>query len=509
MNRTRRAALGLALRYTATGLSLAVALVTVPIILRGLGPTRYGAFRVSQEYLGYLALLEFGLGGVLMVGFARAFAARDPVETRRLFRYGARAYLRLGVLSAIGIVAFVAAAPWLVRIPEAARDGVIDELRIGVLVGLISLLWVPLTPLRYLAEAEQRGYMVQIALILQAITTAGLAVLSAVTGGGLVGQFAAVVTGNAALIGFLVWDALRRHQDARPDGGTVAGPSAPPRDRWRMFVFALCSQMTTYSDTIIVSLVLGVDSVVPFTLTQRLLLLADGQILGIGAVTWAALAELHHRGEADRMNQRLVTLTRATAVLGFGILLPVAAATRAFIHLWVGPVGYGGAGLTAATFGWTCLHGLIALWAWPLMATGHVRRVLPVMLLGTLVSVTVSVLTTYWFGVMGPALGSLANYTLVAVWWLPFLLRRTFGTSVRALAGAAAGPAALAVPYAAGLFLLSVGFPVDELAVPVWARWVVLLGVMGVAAAVYCALAWFLVLPREDRAEFRARVFGR
>ena len=44
-----------------------------------------------------------------------------------------------------------------------------------------------------------------------------------------------------------------------------------------MFVFALCSQMSVYSDAIIVSLILGVDPVVPFTLTQRLLHLADAR----------------------------------------------------------------------------------------------------------------------------------------------------------------------------------------------------------------------------------------
>ena len=37
------------------------------------------------------------------------------------------------------------------------------------------------------------------------------------------------------------------------------------------------------------------------------------------------------------MNRWLVSLTRATAVFAFGILLPVAAATRAFVYLWVGP----------------------------------------------------------------------------------------------------------------------------------------------------------------------------
>ena len=276
-----------------------------------------------------------------------------------------------------------------------------------------------------------------------------------------------------------------------------------------MFLFALCSQMSVYSDNIVIGLILGVDSVVQFSLTQRLLLLADGQILAIGGATWAALAELHLRGDTERMNDRLIVLTRVTALMACGLLLPIAAATPSFVHLWVGPVGYGGAGLVVTTVTWTCLHGLIALWAWPLMATGHVRSVLPVMIVGAVVNVAISVVATERLGVIGPALGTLANYALVAIWWLPLLLRGRFGTPIRALVAAVIGPAALAVPYGAGLFLLSNVFPADGLAIPNWGRWCVLGVVVVVAVTAYFVLAWFLVLPHEDRTELRARLFER
>lgn len=83
MSRTRRAGFALASRYAASAVALAVALVTTPILLRELGPTRFGTFRIAQEYLGYLALLEFGLGGALMVGFARTVAVGDRAGTAR------------------------------------------------------------------------------------------------------------------------------------------------------------------------------------------------------------------------------------------------------------------------------------------------------------------------------------------------------------------------------------------------------------------------------------------
>jgi hypothetical protein len=100
----------------------------------------------------------------------------------------------------------------------------------------------------------------------------------------------------------------------------------------------------------------------------------------------------------------------------------------------------------------------------------------------------------------------LANYTFMAAWWIPLLLRETFSTSIPVLIAAVIRPALLAVPYGILLLVLANCFPIHELPIPLWGRWCVLVGSMAVAATVYFILAWFFVLPREDRNELRARL---
>jgi O-antigen/teichoic acid export membrane protein len=512
MSRTRRAGAALGLRYLSTAISLAIALVSTPLLLEWLGPTRYGMFRVSLDYLGYASLLEFGIGGVLMARFAKAYAAGDRGATVGLIRNGSRAYLRTGGFAAALILGLVVAAPWLVRIPEDGGSALTDELRIGLLVALVGVAWWPLAPLQNLAYAEQRGYHAQIATILQSLTTVGVALWLARTTGHLAGQFGAVVIGAGVFYLYLAWDALRRYPEllSRSAGaGVVVEPDRAPATATMMFLYAACTQLSVNSDSIVVGLVLGADAVVPFTLTQRLLLIVDLQILAIGAVTWSVLSEYLHRGEPGVFHRRLTSLTRLTAVFGFALLVPTAAATPAFVRLWVGPAGYGGTALTAATFGCTALHGLIALWAGPLVGMGRVRAVLPVMLVGLAVNLTTSVAATAWLGVCGPAIGTLANYAGVSAWWLPFVLRREFGTPLRPLFRAVFYPLALAIPYTVGLFAFAEAFPPDELDLPRWGRWAVLAGAMAAASSGYLILGWLLVLPREEREELRRRVFRR
>jgi hypothetical protein len=132
--------------------------------------------------------------------------------------------------------------------------------------------------------------------------------------------------------------------------------------------------------------------------------------------------------------------------------------------------------------------------------------VLPIYFLGIPLNVLVSVFGSLWIGVAGPALGSAVSLAAVWFWWLPWLLRREFGTPLRPLARAVAAPAALGIPCGVGLYLLAARFPIQELPVATWGRWCVLVGAMSIAAMCYFVLAWFFVLPREDRDELRARL---
>jgi len=488
----------------ATGSGVVLGFVSTPFLLRWLGDDRVGTFRAAVEWVAYLTLLDFGVAGAVQVTLARALGTDDRAAIAATVRAAARVGVRLAVITALGTIGFAIAGPYLVR---GLSTELAWELRIGLLLGLVGLAWAPLIAFRPLAEAGQRGYVVQAALVLQSWVTTGLTLGLAAAGAGLPGQFLAIALGNGVGVVLLAWDGLRRYPEilVRPS----AMVAIPVTFSWMMFVFHLMSRLAGLSDCIVVGLVIGPAAVVVFTVTQRLLLLVDTQILALGGAAWAALAELYYRGENVQFNHRLTQLTRWTGVLCVGLVIPAAAFTPIFVRLWVGVSRFGGDLLTGWTAGYVWVHGLVSLWGWPLVTTGRLRIVMPLILAGTITNVTVSIICTFWFGVAGPAIGSAVTFAFFYSWGLPLLLRREFGTPLRPLASAVIRPALFGIPLAVGLIVALAEFPVDKLVVPIWGKWFILAGAMAAVATLYFALAWFLVLPFGDRHELRSRIFRR
>src|SRR5579872_495465 len=98
--RTRRSALNYASGVLGTALALVVSFVTTPLIVRWLGDQRYGAVRATGDWFGYLALMEFGLGGALAPLLALALGRRDADKVRRTMTEGIRAYTLVAAATA-------------------------------------------------------------------------------------------------------------------------------------------------------------------------------------------------------------------------------------------------------------------------------------------------------------------------------------------------------------------------------------------------------------------------
>jgi O-antigen/teichoic acid export membrane protein len=162
MTRTQRSVWSYLSGLALTAGTIVVGFVATPFLLRYLGAERYGAFRVACDWAGYLGLLELGLGGALIPLLARAVtdgggAVRDTIAA------GVAAYIRVTLAMLAGGVLLALAVGRLIPVsPAAARD-----LRWGCWVGLLVTLFVPLSPLRMLAEAHQRGYLVNSLRLLQ------------------------------------------------------------------------------------------------------------------------------------------------------------------------------------------------------------------------------------------------------------------------------------------------------------------------------------------------------
>jgi O-antigen/teichoic acid export membrane protein len=275
------------------------------------------------------------------------------------------------------------------------------------------------------------------------------------------------------------------------------------------FVCNLCGRLSLLTDAILVAAFLGPVAVTRLYLTQRLVAVGGTQLLGLSGATWAGLAELHFQNRADALARRLAQITGLTALAWAAVVLPTAVATHAFLALWVGAEFDAGSAVVVLAAGNALVVALFTLWTWPLQACGFVRSVVPYALVSTALNLGVGLFATPRWGVIGPLLGTAVAGLVVQWWWLLLLLRAHLKVPAGPLLSAAVRPLPAAALYYAPWVWLAVTFPPAELMLPAWAKWATLLGGTAVAAGGYLVLAWFLVLPREERAELRARLLGR
>ncbi|MGL4420080.1 MAG: hypothetical protein ACRCZF_05400, partial [Gemmataceae bacterium] len=190
MTRTRRSLWTLGLGSVNAVLALVLGLVTPPLLLAWLGDERVGAYRIGMEYLGYLTLLDLGLAGTLQAQLAKSFAEQNRTAVLAQLVAGMRAFSRLALFIALAVVAIALIAPSATR---GLSPELLGEFRLGLLAYALLALLTPLSVMRVVADAEQKGYRTQISQFLQTLATAGLTIGAAYLGGGLLGQFFATV----------------------------------------------------------------------------------------------------------------------------------------------------------------------------------------------------------------------------------------------------------------------------------------------------------------------------
>jgi O-antigen/teichoic acid export membrane protein len=500
MTRTNRSIANLASSLLLQLASVGFGMVGTPLLLHWLGDERYGAFRSTSDWMGYLNLLELGLGGALMPMLANAVAQGDLKHVRLTLATGIRSYLKVVLLMLLVGVGLGTVLTHLVPIQLALRK----ELEIGYWIGLLNFLWLPLTPFRLMIDASQRGYLINALFIVQSFSITSASLYLAHLGFGLPGQFLAIVLGGLIFNGLVSWQGIRQYPDVflrlNPFGRGAVQEIEQKIHQLKIptLILNFSGQVGLLTDNIVISYFLGPAVVVPFFMTQRLPMLAQAQIQGIGNATWAALADLYARGEIESFNHRLIDLTKFVTLFGLIFLIPISAYNPDFVTLWVGAARFGGIGLNSLAAINGVLLGILSLWGWCFSGTGNVTKIVRLSITGASVNLTISLIATYFLGIIGPLVGTLVAFITVYLWWMPRLLYQVFGTSTSQLLAAFLRPLGLGIPYAIALNLFT------HYHTP--AGWLGLAVEMGLAALIFLALAWTFLLSSTERKDWGDRL---
>ncbi len=355
--------------------------------------------------LGYMSLLELGLGGAIGPLLAGAINRDDDRALHETVAASARAYSWVAIASiAIGLL-MTPLIPWFAPDLNPAQLADLKRAWKVQLVGFAPLIFVPL---RSIFEARQLGYIVNLLLLGQSLLVTGMSLFLAWAGWGITGQAVALVAGNWAFSLTISTGALRSHPGLLRS--MLSRPTTPETRRalrnlsLPALLLNLSGRISVLSDELIISRMLGATRIPSFIYTQKLAQMGQMILQSVGGASWAALAQLHAHGDLETLNRRLVEMTPQIVVLGVVGLVPVVAYNRAFVRLWLPHLSeYGGDAVIVLAAVNAVLLATQSLWCWCFVATGKIRLLLPISIAATIVNLVASVLATPFTGLPGPA----------------------------------------------------------------------------------------------------------
>lgn len=485
-------------------ISLLVSLAVTPFLVKALGDSQYGVYRVLLEWLGYLALVDAGIQEAAFTLLSRAGNQSSEHQARilSLKQLSKISWTNVPIKLAIGFL-IITVAPLLE--PSQAVES--SQIRFALLVGLTTSLAATLLPYRVLLETQLKGYWINGLLILQTLSTGGLSVLFAWFGWGLPGQMLALSVGHGCLFlgSYLLGKMeLRRNQDQTGKFANAPQLSSPSIDLEEIsnfsrmgFLTELCNRIGYMSHAIILAAFLGSSAVTMFVLTQRLVQIAASQVLGIASASRIALADLQRVSGSAAFAERLCELSTLIIAIGASVLTLVFCINETFISHWIGHEFIASPLISAITAVNGLLLALVGLWAWIFTASGKQKTLLPMMLTQTALSLALALLFTHLWGSPGPLLGTFCGLIASLIFFLPNLLAREFSVSRRALFISIIRP----LMFLAPLLTLAIMVKPQAEAAP----WEALLFV-GISFPILLATLYSIVLSENDRVRWKNRL---
>ncbi len=336
--RFRRALSGTAAGVFARGTAVATNLVSIPIVLRYLGPVEFGIWATITSLSALFSFSDLGLGNGLVNALASTRAGEDRARAAQYVSSTAALLAALSVLPPIFFAIFVGTSDVLTVF---GGSSVTSARSITLALGAFSGCLAVAMPLG-IAQRVQLGLQYSAGSQLWS-AAANLASFVALLGGValslrlpwlVLGYFGAPLIVQAANLVLLA----RRHDWARPRWALVHPATARLllREGAMFFVLQICTALIFSSDNLIVSRLLGVESVTALAVPSRLFSLATVAIgLAVGPL-WPAYGEARARGDFAWIRKALRYSSIAVVGTALAVSLPLVFAGPWLVRIWAG-----------------------------------------------------------------------------------------------------------------------------------------------------------------------------
>ena len=312
-----------------------VAFLIAPITIHGLGDTRYGAWSLVSELIGYYGLLDLGIRGAVMYHVAKYSATNQQKEIKVTLSSAFWLLSLCGFLAFLVGIGFTIGFPYLFKID--GFDLVEVQQALLIMSGLIALS-LPMNTFGGALTGKQRFDISSGVEVANRILTAVLVYIVMKRGGGL------VALSFVQAVGRIVSWSLTLFACRKILGGIFIRPNWFKREMVRTLMaygyrnaLGQIALMVIYRmDLVVVGMFAGIDRVIFYSLASTLVSYAWTLCSNIVNVFTPRFAHLNSNHSSIELQELYFSGLRMTGMVVTGLVSGLLVFGKDFIRLWVG-----------------------------------------------------------------------------------------------------------------------------------------------------------------------------
>lgn len=410
--------------------AMVVALVSVPLLLRGLGEVAFGTWVLLQTFSalnGWLSLADLGVGTATTKAVAERAARGDEAGVRRVVGSGLTAFAGLGALVAIALaVAGTRYLPALFGTPASLRPALHHAIllfSVQVFVDLVG------GGCGACIEGLQRLDLSRGADAVRRTAIAAATIAAALSGGGLRGVAAASLGGAVAgtVLAVILLATQMSGRPTRPSPREVRGLVAYGST---IGLLDAAGVLHRTMDRLIVGAVVGPAAV---TLVEIATQIQNGAAAILSASSYTAISAsswLSGRGDRNTLRELLERGTKYSVLITIPFAVGAMVLAGPIVQVWVGDKYLAAVGLVPVAMLAVIIPAPLSVASNLLQGIGKARDVLGPALGAVALNLAASLILVHVMGIVGVFVGTLAGMVIL----VPFLARaalRATGVAAR------------------------------------------------------------------------------
>ena len=393
----------------ANGWTMVLTIVSVPLMLRGLGQVSFGLWVLLQTFsaiTGWMSLADLGVGLATVRAVADAHSKDDAHVTGQTI---SSSLLTVGIIGlGCGLVLATVGGlvlPSLFNVPSSlvtAFRFALVAFSVQVVLELVGSM------IGYCLDGLQRVDWSRALDAARRTLVMGVSIVVALSGGGIQGVAvaAAIAALVATVLGFVVLIRLAPGGLGRPERETARGLLHYGRRVWMLNSTGVVHRMM---DRVVVGAVLGPSAVALVEIATQLM---NGVTAVLGAVTNAvtgSAAWVRGREAHDHLRELLERSTKYTCLATLPLCALVAVLARPIITTWVGVRYDEAAGLAVLGLIYLATQAPVAAGTNLLLGVGKASTVLRPAAVAVVINLVLSIVFVRWFGVAGAFVATLIS----------------------------------------------------------------------------------------------------